>query len=57
MRAVLRDLKLDVGLAGEHLALRRVVVFPADEEVALLGDGDRPDGLGVRDGGEREARQ
>src|SRR5262249_30639843 len=42
MRAVHRDLVLDIGLPGEDRPGWRVDIFAADEEIALLGDGERP---------------
>src|ERR1700732_4780349 len=54
--AVLRDLIFDIRLPGHHLAVRRVDVFPADEEITLIGDDKRPQVLGAGHAA-REAQQ
>src|SRR5262245_21144154 len=43
MRAVHRDLVLDIGLAGDDRAILGVDVLAADKEMALLGNGERAD--------------
>jgi len=48
VRAIFRNLEFDISMPGKNLALRRVVIFSADKEMALLGDGNRPNAFGSR---------
>src|SRR5262249_10151576 len=57
VRLLLRDLILDVGVSRHHGAVRRVDVFAADEEMALLGDDNRSHPLSRCTGGARGGKE
>src|SRR3954462_47819 len=42
MLELLRNLEVDIGVAGQDLAVLLLDVFAADEEISLLRDGQRP---------------
>ena len=50
VRPLLRYLILNVGVPSHNRAVRGIDIFAADEEMALLGDDQRPHAFGQRAG-------